>query len=302
MIDSSFVKSIADLAKQDETSKWFETIQQGDKSNVILVDVGGGKREIVTLPANQKTMQPWFGTVKGFITYVNDIASRLLGDRLFAEKQEGKDRACAPEPTSPKEMHVRSVYVPIFVCQAATLADFNYGNCTEHRALLTMAKTREYNALLDIVAGVSPKTLWRRLIADLSKAIDGELLLTISSIKMLTSKKYDIEIQETGITSSNVSENIGIAWTDKAKGGAQGAKIKTEWTWKGRIFRASEKEYWINLRMEIENESETLTFKFHPENIEDVLEEAIGDIVKKISDEIKPELREIVKVYEGKDC
>jgi hypothetical protein len=151
------------------------------------------------------------------------------------------------------------------------------------------------------MGGVDQRTLWRLLVTDLADAMDNELFLSVGKIQVAAKRGSDVEIDVSGLSNESSESRIEVRFPQNAQGDMKSAQIQTDWSWKGRIWECFEREYEIQLRLELKVD-EGLAFHFHARRLQQVLRDARRELVTHVRDEVKtvPEFAvEHVSVYEG---
>ncbi len=172
----------------------------------------------------------------------------------------------------------------------------SYETNRSDRLALPATFSDAWNALQQLTHSIGQRNLWRLLVTDLAEAMPptGALLALIQNIKIKSASADEVTIGASGETSQAGASSLMVTYPGKTGASAE-ARIDVNWLWKGRIWDTFEKEYEVNLRLELVTGPEGLTFTFHPRSIQDVLRQMRLDIVE----QVQAKLPKHFTVYEG---
>jgi hypothetical protein len=184
----------------------------------------------------------------------------------------------------------------VFVGVDSLQVDMQYGSNETHVAKMPLGYSEEYKALRQLMndPGVAQKKLWKLLITALADSMDKSLLLSIQNIKVNQKSDSNVEINALGVSNASASRSLQITYPGK-NGASENAEIPVDWTFKGRIFEAFDKEYEIPLRLEVHTD-DGMTFQFHPRRLEKILTQCRLDLV----DVLQAQVPSNFTVHEGR--
>jgi len=208
-----------------------------------------GKVKIEKLPQCKPTREHTFGSLEGFLDYLN--SDHCANDKGI-----------------------------VFVGQEQIFVNLAYKTNEAQEAKLPLKFSDEYQAMRSLADGVKHKALWQLLITKLHGCMSPALLLAIGQIKITGGTESQIRVDITGITDGKQSDSLRVSFA--VNKGEATADIPMEWTWKGRIWEQFGNEYEITLRLEIEVVNGALVFRFHPRRPQEVLRQATQDLVAEI--------------------
>jgi hypothetical protein len=164
----------------------------------------------------------------------------------------------------------------VFVGPTVAHADLRYQSSARHQVDLTLAKAEEFDALTRLGGGVGQKDLWRLLVSKLHGCLPEALLLAVASINVKGAIAANVEIEHTGLSQGGTSEQIVVNM------GTSQAPVNVNWQWKGRIWECFDREFTVDLRLEIAMEDAAPKFTFHAQRLETVLREAREALVAEL--------------------
>lgn len=162
---------------------------------------------------------------------------------------------------------------------------------------LPLTASPEFNDLIELTKGVGQKNLWRLLVTTLSTAMDATLLLQIARIHIKAQSESSMDIQVSGLQDDTCQSSVVVTYGDP-KAGPQTREIGLDWVWTGRIWTEFDREYPVNLRLEVMATDSGLRFVFHAVDLETARQKARLDLVTHLTSAINPAR---FTVYDGHD-
>jgi len=162
----------------------------------------------------------------------------------------------------------------------------NFADPNSHKVTMMLSASPENMALVRFQNPVPLNDVCSALLGSLSGTLPHELFLQLSTLRVNKTATVQYQIDELGIQNRDTSEMLKVTVNDNQRGTSQ-AKLKTNWTWKGRIFEILDKEYEIPIRLGIVPNSPLLV-SLEQVRPDVVLRKATADLIKEI-EKVVPE-------------
>lgn len=176
----------------------------------------------------------------------------------------------------------------VLVSEKEVVADLAYGRHFEHRAVLPLAASEEYEGLERMRAGIGVRALWTLLVGALDGCVypagheeETRLLeMLVSNITVDVKDVTSLVIDRLGAGNSAGEYTVKVSMgTTK---GEQRAEIPVAWVWKGRLWSCLEQEFEVPLRLEVGKRDSEVTLLFHARRFSDVLRGARAALVSRL--------------------
>lgn len=187
----------------------------------------------------------------------------------------------------------------VFVGKTSICADLSFEKHRQDEARIELVYSCEFRALdTNLLAHwASQKDFWRLLIGELHGCFLPALLGMVGQVKVAESRKSDVTIDDTGITSGSEASSVLVSFPGKKNDATEDARIAIDWTFHGRLWECFDTEYDIPMRLELQTGDTGLVFRFVAIGLDKVLRTGRDDMVKALSAGANPNK---FSVYEGR--